>query len=76
MKKCPFTDEPCDRGFENLIDTTQARIILNVSRQRVHKIIRDETIKPVKIANRVFFEKDDIEKYAKTRKAGAPRKEC
>ena len=75
MKKCPFTNEPCNSGYEQLINTTQARIILNVSKQRICAIIKSERVKPVKIANRVFFEKSDIEEYAKTRKAGAPRKE-
>ena len=74
MKKCPFTDKPCEQGFEQLIDTTQARLILNVSKQRVCKIAQTERIKPVKIANRVFFEMKDVEEYAKNRKTGAPRK--
>lgn len=76
MKKCPFNDKPCEHGFVQLIDTTQARLILNVSKQRVYKIAQTERIKPVKIANRVFFEMKDVEEYAKTRKVGAPRKEC
>lgn len=74
MKKCPFNDKPCEQGFEQLIDTTQARLILNVSKQRVCKIAQTKRIKPVKIANRVFFEKKDVEGYAKNRKTGAPRK--
>lgn len=76
MKRCPFNDKPCEHGFEQLIDTTQARLILNVSKQRVRKIAQTERIKPVKIANRVFFDMKDVEEYAKTRKVGAPRKEC
>ena len=74
MKKCPFTGKSCDSGYEQLIDTTQARIILGVSKQRVNRIAQTERVKPVKIANRVFFEKNDIEEYAKNRKTGAPRK--
>lgn len=74
MKKCPFTGKPCESGYKQLINTTQARIILGVSKQRVNRIVLTERVKPVKIANRVFFEKNDIEEYAKTRRAGAPRK--
>ena len=76
MRKCPFTDKPCESGFDELIDTTQARMILNVSRQRVRAIAQTDRIEHVTIANRVFFEKKDVEEYAKTRKTGAPRKEC
>lgn len=75
MRKCPFTDKPCESGFDELIDTTQARMILNISRQRVRAIAQTDRIPHVTIANRVFFEKKDVEEYAQSRKTGAPRKE-
>ena len=56
------------------VTLSQAAKILNVSRQRISQIYRDQVIPAKEINGTPVFVKADVERYAHTRKVGAPFK--
>lgn len=54
---------------------SEAAEILGVTRQRANAIALNNVIRPVLVAGKQCFMKDDVLAYAKTRKVGAPKKE-
>ena len=60
---------------EEYIYIYDAKDILNVSKQRVHQIVKDGIIETHEIAGVLFFDKSDLERYMKTRKVGRPAKD-
>ncbi len=51
-----------------------AKDILQVSKQRINQIAKDNIIPVYEISGIQFFRKSDIDQYAKSRKVGRPAK--
>ena len=51
-----------------------AKDILQVSKQRINQIAKDDVIPVYEIAGLQFFKKSDVENYKNTRKVGRPAK--
>lgn len=62
-------------SHDDLINTTEASHILNVTRQRMTQIIKNDVIPHTTIAGHVMFSREDVLSYAQNRKVGAPPKE-
>lgn len=60
---------------KELVYIYDAKDILQVSKQRIHQIVKDGTIETHEIAGVLFFDKSDLDQYAKTRKVGRPAKD-
>ena len=66
-----------ERQFEHIetVSSQKASEILDVSRARISRIIKDDVIPHFKINGKHVFRKDDIMSYAETRSVGRPMKE-
>ena len=59
---------------EEYIYIYDAKDILQVSKQRINQIAKDDVIPVYEIAGLQFFKKSDVENYKNTRKVGRPAK--
>lgn len=59
-----------------LVKPAKAREMLNVSKQRISYMIKNETIPVYYVLGAPFFKYEDLKEYKEQRKVGRPAKLC